>query len=133
MATPFDAWLRSLAAAGKGPLTLYAARKVKFTLSVNLPGNWTGAALRGKVKDAPDNAATLATFTVTGPVVVGAISTFTVSLAAGTAANSTGVLPADPDADGVTQFAYDLLLTPSGGTEELLVGGIFELEGSVTA
>lgn len=132
MASQWDTWLRALAAAGKGGIRLEGASRGRaFTLLVHLAGSWTGATMRGDVRIRPDAAAALSVFTVTGPVVANGYSTFTCTLAAGTGANSTGVLPADTDLDGVEEFPFDLLLTPSGGTEELLLGGVLPVTGRI--
>lgn len=132
--TTFDPWLRALAAAGKGPVTLREERTRKLEAAFILAGDWTGATLRGAVRLSPDAAgAVLASFAVTGPVVASGVSTFTVSLAAGSGANSTGSLPADGEGGGVARFAYDLLITPLGDDEEVLVGGVLEILGRVTA
>jgi hypothetical protein len=130
--TTFDTWLRELARAGKGPLPLKGAtRGLKWERPVELEGDWTGATLTAKVRQYPDAAAVLATCTVSGPVVAAGVSTWMVSLAAGSGANSTGVLPADADLDGVEYFAFAIHLAPSGGDEDLLLGGALPVIGRV--
>lgn len=131
MAT-FEPWLAQLAAAGKGPVTLYATRGRAWRTTITLAGNWTGATMRGQIRLEPDAAASLASFTITGPVVVGDSTQFTLSLAAGAGANSTGVLPADSAGENFIELPFDLLLTPSGGVEDLLFGGNFILIGRIT-
>ena len=130
----FDGWLRELSAAGKGGVNARlpdATRGLAWSCPVELPGDWTGAALEGTISASPDAGSALATFTITGPVVAGGTSTFTLALTSGTGANSTGVLPADGDGDGVAEFPYMLRLTPSGGAKDTLFGGIFPLIGKV--
>lgn len=133
--TPFDGWLSQLAGSGKGGFTLPAASRTrKYTVGVQIPGDFTGATMRAEVRAGPDaGGSALASFTVTGPVVAGGNSTFSLSLAAGSGANSTGVLPADAAGDGTVWLAVDVLLTPSGGTEELLFGAALPLVGRITA
>ena len=132
MAT-FDPWLAQLAAAGKGPVTLYAFRGRAFSQTITLSGNWTGATMRGQIRLEPDAATSLAAFTVTGPVIVGDATQFTISLAAGSGANSTGVLPADAAGENYIELPFDLLMTPAGGAEDTLFGGVFTLVGRITA
>lgn len=130
--TTFDPWLRELTRAGKGPLPLKAAtRGLKWERPVELEGDFTGATLTAKLRLYPDAAAVLATCAVTGPVVAAGLSTWTISLAAGSGSNSTGALPADGDLDGVEYFAFAIHLTPSGGNEDLLLGGALPVIGRV--
>lgn len=133
MSTTFDDWLRHLGVARKGPLRLPAAtRGLAWSEPIRLSGDWTGATLAGAIRMAPDaSGAALASFTITGPVVAGGYSTFTASLAAGTGANSTGILPGDDDLDGAVELPFSFLITPSGGAQQLLVGGVFPLLGKV--
>jgi hypothetical protein len=134
MAGRWDTWLRELASAMKGGIRLPAASRGRlYELAINLPGDFTGATMRAEVHSAPDAAPVLATFAVTGPVVAAGVSTFTFTLAAGTGANSTGVLPGDDDIDGVEEFPVDFLLNPAGADpEELLFGAVLPLTGRVT-
>ncbi|TYC93055.1 hypothetical protein [Novosphingobium sp. BW1] len=102
-------------------------------MTVSLPGDWTGATMRAEARLYPDAAGDpIATFAVVGPILDGDLSTWTLSLAAGSGADSTGAFPSDADLDGVERFAVDVLLTPSGGSEEILFGGVLPLLGSVT-
>ncbi len=133
MAGEFDSWLRALSAAGKGPAPLAATRGRRFSDDIWLPGDWTGATVAGQVRAAPDaSGSPLVTFTCPAPVVADGWSKFTLSLASGTGANSTGALPADGDGSGLASFPYDLTITPSGGVPELLLGGPFNLIGRIT-
>lgn len=131
-----ESWLQRLKAAGKGGIRLDAnpaTRGRAWSMPVVLPADFTGATMRGQIRLEPDAAgAALAEFAVSGPVVADGTSTFTLSLDAGTGANSTGILPADADADGAEDFPFDILLPPDGGTEELLVGGILPVVGRIT-
>jgi hypothetical protein len=131
----FDDWLRDLAAAGKGGITLTARRGLAFNLLFTLPGDWTGATLEGQVRTAPDAASSLSAFTCsTGTYDAGlGLTPFTATLDAGTGVGSTGVLTAAPTGDPHADFVFDLLLTPSGGDKELLFGGVLRLLGKVTA
>lgn len=127
--TPFDDWLQQLAAAKKGPWPIPIHRGLPFEYVIALEGNWTGSTLIGGLRlspDAPDPV--LVSFTVTGPVVVASVSTFTLSLTK----VQTAALPSDAEADGVVELVYDLLFTPSGGTQQRLFGGVANLIGKVT-
>lgn len=128
----FDGWLRELAAANKGGFVTRlpdATRTLAWSTPVVLPGDWTGAVLEGTISASPDAASALATFAVSGPVVAGGTSTFTISLASGTGANTTGSLPADGTGAGFIELPYMLRLTPSGGVKDTLFGGLFPLLG----
>lgn len=136
MATTFNAWLAACAAAGKGGprLIFTAVRGQQYQAVLDLSGDWTGATLTAYVRQQPDAAGDpLVDFAVTGPVVVdvdGAPwSAFTVTLASGAGADSTGALPADNDGDGVAEFPLFINLAESGGSAELLAGGIMRVLG----
>ena len=136
MATTFDNWLAACAVAGKGGsrLILTATRGLAYAVVLDLSGDWTGATMTAYVRQAPDAAGDpLADFTVSGPVVTeidGAPwSAFTLTLAAGTGANSTGGLPADSDGDGIVELPLFITLAASGESAELLVGGIMRVLG----
>lgn len=122
-------WLRQLATAGKGPVPISdVVRGQAWQWGVNLDADFTGASLAGYVRAAPDASGDpLATFTVSGPVVANGMTRFTVSLSAA----ATAALPADGDGDGVEAWPYMLFLTPSGGTAELLIGGLMTLIGRI--
>lgn len=127
--TTFDEWLKELAIAQKGPVTLHVDRGLPFNYLFALQADYTGSSLIGSIRlapDAPDPA--LVSFTVTGPTVSDGITTFGLSLTK----TQTGALPADDDADGVTRLAYDLLFTPSGGTQQRLFGGVVAIKGKIT-
>lgn len=135
----FDDWLRALAAAGKGGASVSdtempaATRGLAWSIPIVLPGDWTGAAIVGAIRSTPDASTALVDFAMTGPTYdAGAgTTTWTAALAAGTGANSTGVLPADTDGDGVTELPISFLFTPSGGAQELLFGAKFTVFGKV--
>jgi hypothetical protein len=133
----FEAWLTQLRLAGKGGAKLRGAtRGRKYRLELRLDGDFTGAVLRSQIRASPDAAPVLAQFAVTGPTVVtvGPVTTssFVAVLAAGSGANSTGILPADSGGDGYIELPVDFLLTPSGGDEELLFGAVLPLIGRIT-
>ncbi len=134
MTTSFDEWLRQLAAGGKGGFVLSPATRGRvYNFAFRAAADFTGATMRAQVRAAPDAAGSpLATFAVTGPVVSGGFSTFTLTLAAGSGANSTGALPADGSGDGVIHLPVDVLLTPQGGAEELLFGAALPVLGRIT-
>lgn len=121
-------WLSTLKAMGKGPLAMYAARHAPFRKPVALQADYTGAALIGQVRSYPDAGTILVSFTVTGPTVVAGTTTFILSLTEA----QIEALPSAPAGDGSVTLVYDLLLTPSGGTKELLFGGNFIVTGGST-
>lgn len=127
--TPFDEWLRQLAAAKKGPVPLRIDRGLPWTYTIALQADYTGSSLIGSIRLAPDAIdPVLVSFTVSGPSVADGVTSFTLSLTK----EQTAALPADADADGTTQLVYDLLFTPSGGTQSRLFGGVVEVLGKVT-
>lgn len=135
MNTHFDAWLRECAAAGKGgpDLVWRPTRGTAFSQSLLLQGNWTGATMRAQIEVQPDSPNALATFAVSGPSVTTVdgqtFTRFTFSLAAGSGGNSTGILPADADGDGLVSLALLIWLTPAGGVEDFFAGGIVTVLG----
>lgn len=134
MNTTFDTWLATLAAGGKGGSAIsmpLATRGLKWETDVEISGNWSTATLEGSVSSAPDAASPLVTMTV-GSATYSAVddtTTWTVSLASGTGANSTGILPTDTDGDGVEYLPCAFYLTLSGGSKEMLFGAAFPLTG----
>lgn len=135
MAGQFDAWERALRAAGLwadfSPAP--ATRGLKWSEPVEVEGNWLGASIEGTIRATPDAPSALATFSFSSLSIVtidGETWTrWTASLASGTGSNSTGILPADGDSDGVEQFPCMFRLTPSGGDKETLLGGYLTVMG----
>ena len=139
MTTTFDAWLQIHAAARKGGSALSlidvppATRGLRWQMTVSLAGNWTTGTLSGSVSASPDAASPLVTFGVTSPSYDGGTgkTTWTISLSAGTGANSTGILPSDTDGDGQEAFPMAVYLTPSGGSQELVFAAALYVSGKV--
>lgn len=130
MAGQWDAWLRENARSGKGGIRLDAASRGRvLKIIFNLPGDWTGAALRGEIRIAPDAVGDpIAAFAVTGPEIVAGVSTFTCRLEPADFAD----IPADGDLDGVAEFPVDFLLEPAGGDEETLLAAVLPVTGRIT-
>lgn len=132
MAWRWDDWLRELAAAGKSAGKLACAtRGLAWTEIVEIEGDWTGSTAECTVRASPDAPTALATLTVTGPTPSGDYTVFEISLAAGTGAGSTGILPADDDETGEESFPIMFRLTPLGGVQETLWGGRLPVVGFV--
>lgn len=130
MSTTFDDWLSALRAGGLLLDSIPpATRGLKWEEPVEVEGDWTGATLEGTVSVSPDAPTPLATMTVSGPVVASGVSTWLVSLAAGTGANSTGALPDDDAGAGYVELPCMFRLTPSGGDQATLRGGLFTVIG----
>lgn len=127
----FDDWLQQLAAAGRGPVVFKTCSRGRvFEYLFSLEGDWTGATIASEVRLYPDaGGAALATFNCTGPVVAGGASVFTMALTA----IETAALPAAPTGEGFIELAVDVLITPSGGDEQLLFGGTLPVIGRITA
>ena len=127
-----EQWLRQLAAMNKGPVDLRVPRHAPWAQVISLPGNFSAAALVGQVRlnpDAPGNPLVPLT------VVIGAFAagrtTVTLSLTEAQLEDPTKI-PAAPAGEGEVTLVYDLLLTPAGGTKELLFGGNFIVVGGST-
>lgn len=135
MAGLWDDWLSTLRTAQKGPVTIAtegfpaATRGLAWATTVEIAGDWTDATLEGSIRESPDAVTELATFAVSAPSVADGYTTFTASLASGSGANSTGVLPSDSDLNGVVELPMMFRLTPAGGDEDTLFGGLFTVLG----
>lgn len=137
--TAFDKWLATLRLNGRALPSSEAAqvavavRGLAWSMSVKIAGNHSTATLAGAIRSAPDAPSALASFTIgSGSFDAGTNkTTWTVSLAAGTGAGSTGSLPASTDGEGVIVLPAMIHITPSGGSEKLLFGFPFTLVGKV--
>lgn len=130
MATTFEAWLRELRAAGKGPATLRGCSRGRaWSTVLGIGADVSDWAFIGAAKLAPDAIETEAEFTIAVGAYAAGVTPVTLSLSAA----DTSALPADSDGDGIEAFAFDLLATPPGEDEFLLMGGTLPLLGSVTA
>jgi hypothetical protein len=128
----FATWLKRLAQMKKGPfLPGGASRGRPWSAGLVIPGDWSSATFRGEVRSQPDAGTILATFAFTAPSFDGEKTTVTMSLASGTGANSTGILPSDNNFDGVEYFPFDVLVD-FGGTEDLFFGGVLPVAGRIT-
>lgn len=124
MNTPFTEWLKLLAQARKGPVTLpVAVRGQAYTHNIVIEGNWTSATLLGSVRAAPDSDSSLATFTIGSPVFDAGATAWVISLSSA----QTAALPVDGDGDGVELLPYDFILNG-----QRLFGGLFPLSGHIT-
>lgn len=133
MSSQWDAWKATLAAQNKGPHDLApATRGQYYEVAIAYPGDVTTATLTGSVRSSPDSGTALSVFTIGTPAFADGVTTWIVSLAAGTGAGSTGVLPADTDGNGVEYFLYDFLLQLSGESAERLFGGLLPVSGHIT-
>jgi hypothetical protein len=136
MVNKWATWLSELDRAGKGGVSLRPAiRERSWVLRVSFSGDNSAATFRGEVRISPDTTGDpLAAFSFSTPEYDSELdkTSVSVSLAAGTGANSTGSLPSDDDANGVEEFPFDILMTPSGGAEEVLIAGVLPVLGRVT-
>lgn len=134
MNTQYTAWLRSLAAAQKGPVALpTAVRQLPYRAVLAINADFSGATIVAQVKSSPGSPTSLADFTVSVSSFSGGVTIVSLSLAAGTGADSTGSLPADADMDGIEYFPFDILVTPDGIDEpERLCGGLLPVSGFIT-
>lgn len=130
MATQWDAWLRELKAAGKGGVRLKGIdRGLPYSLAFSIPLDVTADAFDASLRMAPDaSGATLVDFTIVVGTFTAGATLITLSLTQ----VQTAALPADGDIDGVEEFVFDLLRTPSGGTQARLIAGVIPILGKVT-
>ncbi|MFI8667161.1 hypothetical protein ACIGGE_12055 [Qipengyuania sp. NPDC077410] len=127
METQHGDWLRRLAADGKGGVLLPSiTRGEAYQTSFTLPLNVTADTFTAALGIAPD-AAPLATFTVTKSAFDGEFTTITLALPKATVDG----LPADGDANGLTELVYSVQRTPSGGSETRLFAGNVFISGEV--
>jgi hypothetical protein len=129
--TAFDDWLTWLKSARKGPVPLYADRGRDFSACITLDADFSGSSLRGQVRLLPDEGPVqlLGDFTIGAATIDENGNTlFAVSMPGALIA----AMPLPVPGDGHGDFAYDLLLTDSGGHVELLFGGAFSVGGRVT-
>ena len=127
METQHGDWMRRLAADGKGGVLLPSiTRGEAYQTSFTLPLNVTADTFTAALSIAPD-VAPLATFTVTNSAFDGEFSTVTLTLSKATV----DALPADDDANGLTELVYSVQRTPSGGSETRLFAGNVFISGEV--
>ena len=133
----WDDWLRKLAKDGKGGLGLSGKPEVR-AIDRGLPYEYTlaigadvsGDTFEASLRASPDaSGSTLADFTVT----VGAYAAGVTPVTLGLTSGQTSALTADADLDGLEEFVFDILWTPSGGTQQRLLGGVIKISGKVTA
>lgn len=125
----FPEWLTSLGARRRELDDV--DRGLPWSHTIYYPGDVTSWGMAGTVKSAPDAATELALFTVASPVYDAEAdeTAWVISLSAA----QTLALPADSDADGVSEFVYDVLISgPSGVNPSRLMGGRFVVLGFVT-
>lgn len=130
MATQWAEWLSELKAAGKGGVRLKGIdRGLPYSLAFSIPLNVTGDSFDASLRLSPDaSGSTLVDFTIAIGTYSAGATLVTLSLTQ----VQTAALPADGDLDGVEEFVFDLLRTPSGGTQARLIGGVIPILGKVS-
>lgn len=124
----FDAWVRQLAATRKGPAPMQIDRGLPFSARFVIGAPMAGS-VSAAIRLAPDaGGAVLVAFTASAVTVEGDYAEFTLSLTK----VQTAALPADTDGDALVELAYDVLFTPTGGTQTRLFGGVATVAGKVT-
>lgn len=134
--TAWDDWLRKLSADGKGGLGLQGKPQMRaidrglpyvYVLAVGM--DVSADTFDASIRAAPDAAgATLADFDVTVGSYADGVTTITLELTE----EQTAALPSDGDADGLEELVFDILWTPSGGTQQRFMGGVIQVSGKVT-
>src|SRR5690606_29289646 len=99
----------------------------EYTLAIG--ADLSADAFEASLRASPDAAgATLADFTITVGSYADSVTPITLELTE----EETAALPIDGNADGLETMVFDILWTPSGGTEQRLMGGIIQVSGKVT-
>lgn len=123
-------WLRSLASAGKGGVELPPIdRGLSYPLTLDIPLDVSGDSFAAALRIAPD-AGDAVEFGVSVGSWDGTYTPVTLTLTKTQVDND---LPADDDADGLTEMVMDVLRTPSGGTQYRFLGGNVFISGKVAA
>ena len=134
--TAWDDWLRKLSADGKGGLGLQGKPQMR-AIDRGLPYEYVMAvgmdvsadSFEASIRAAPDAAgASLADFDVTVGSFADGVTLITLELTD----TQTAALPSDGDADGLEELVFDILWTPSGGTQQRFMAGIIQVSGKVT-
>ncbi len=136
MATEWDGWLRKLAADGKGGLGLPGKPSIRaidrglaYEYTFAIGSDVSGDTFAASIRTSPDaSGATLADFTIEVGSYANGVTPVTLSLAE----DETADLLTDSDLDGLETAVFDILWTPSGGTEQRLMGGLIQISGKVT-
>lgn len=130
---PYQTWLDALALGRQGGIIFpMATRQLIWEHSLRIEdADYSGSTFAAQVRAYPDSGTILATVTIGTVAYTGGNTVVPMTLAAGTGANSTGVLPADSDQDGVEYFPIDVLITTSGVTRRL-IAGLLPVTGYVT-
>lgn len=134
--TAWDDWLRKLSADGKGGLGLQGKpqmraidRGLPYVYMMAVGMNVSADSFAASIRAAPDAAgSTLADFDVTVGAYANGVTTITLKLTK----TQTAALPADGDADGLEELVFDILRTPSGGTQQRFMAGVIQVSGKVT-
>lgn len=134
--TAWDDWLRKLSADGKGGLGLRGKPQMRaidrglpyvYVMAVGM--DVSADSFEASIRSVPDAAgATLADFDVTVGAYADGITTITLKLSD----TQTAALPSDGDADGLVEMVFDILWTPSGGTQQRFLAGVIQVSGKVT-
>lgn len=132
MRTQWDAWLADLRAAGKGgerwpQLAIDRGRAWSKVLS--FAADYSADAFACNLAASPDGT-TLVSPTVNVGAYSSGVTLVTLSLTAVQTANL-ALIPGDDDADGVEDLCFDLLRTPSGGSQGRIMAGIIPVSGKV--
>lgn len=132
--TPFEPWLRQLAATGQrvpDALCPQIDRGLQCLYRFTLEGNWASATVHSSLRLDPDaSGATIVDFTCVneGYDAAAGMTTFLLFLSSA----ETTALPPDSDGDALVQLAWDVLFQPSGGANARLFGGVATVRGKVT-
>ena len=117
-----------------GQLPLAGGRYVPFSFAIDVQGlDLTGATLAAQVRLTPDASGNpLATFAISAPSVAptGGVPTSSITLSLTQAQMET--MPPAPEPGDPLSLAWDLVVTPGGGSAYVLLAGSFTVQPGVT-
>ena len=133
MNQPYEAWLTSLANAKRGGFAISPIdRGLAYDYTLDFDSDVSADTFEGALRAAPVSDPTvttaLAEFTVTVGTFADGVTPVTFSLTE----TQVEALPADADGDAVHTLYWDILRTPSGGSQYRFAAGYVEILGGVT-
>ena len=130
METQHGDWLRANASAGKGGITFpQIDRGLSYPLTVKIPLDASADSFSASLRIASDaDGSSMPDFSVSVGAWDGVYTPVTFTLTK----SQVNSLPADENADGLTELVMDILRTPNGGDEYRYLAGNIYVAGKVT-
>lgn len=132
METQWKDWRLQLASAAKGGIEFKTMRRdLPYSLVLTFNADYSADTFDAALRLGPDTASELVSFSVSVGSYVDGWTNVTLSLTKSQVA-TVAAAASDGDLDGLAEVVFDLLHTPSGGTQQLMLGGTIPLIGKVT-